>query len=355
MACINNADFNNQKLLYSICSPFTVNLHSSKLSTHRSIIKANTVKKGITDMLENDTEYVIELVSELTHLGRKKKERAIQEYSGTLHSLRELIVYLARHHKNNFQYDTQVVLEKLVMIYSIKCKPALSNDLYSEDLKISVPCLYRIYMANDEYFHEFKIINNNRSKNLHSIGFLIEKEIIVSACEIIDNSVLSFEPCHDCSLSLCNVAGDDCGETLYSRIQHENSCFYKILSDKKWIGYFTILDITLADGSKALLFDIFNVNPQCRIYSHEVFSSVIDNLESFLQGYEYRYILIPDTARLLSNHESIWIEIYQDRFECIDNKPDNINSYSEFQSVMLSWRFFIARDLHEYGQLTMFD
>jgi len=348
-----NVNYHINDRLKTICSPFKIFLDNTIVRKNNSILKSMSIRDTIINILDDEKNYVFALISNLGHLGSRKKEKVFLLYSCTIDSLTRLISHLFIQYKKNHASDTLACISKLQYLLSIKRDSELMDNLYKNDITVIIPALYLFYQRYSANCGYYTFENDYKIKNPISSKILREKDILKTSLDIINNSCLIFNPAYGNSLLLCGMVGKDCNQQIENRIQNPNACFYKIFNKNNWLGYFTLLDITLPYNQRALLFDVFNVNPEGIKYVQGAIKSILDRIEIFLQGTDYSFILMPGDSDLFSNNDSLREEVYKDSTNYIENTITDVQSFSSFHSVA-SKTLKIARDLNDYGQLKLF-
>ncbi len=209
------------------------------------------------------------------------------------------------------------------------------NDIFAfnsqdELLIIELNEINRLITADEELYKKTtKLVQYLEKRILRIINPLSGKtkkmlKIIDKALEYTlhptgEKTDIKFIPTKDISMLFKSYIGKDCSKSMIWHILHPKSYLYKIVIEKRWCGYLTLLDIENRSGSRALLFDVINLDPKIIADWSDVFDKFINYLKPIAQKEGYRYILIPDNMSHISNSHYISNSIYKKYKK--NNKP----------------------------------
>lgn len=126
-------------------------------------------------------------------------------------------------------------------------------------------------------------------------------KLLIEAYTIKPGSIIEFVPCKDQTLAVRHIAGNDCTADMNEFISDSDSMFYKITHMEKWIGYACILSSKLPGGEAVAIIDVINFkNTEIKL-SLEMFEAMLDNISKDLKKQGFKYILIPEEKRMLTN------------------------------------------------------
>jgi hypothetical protein len=170
------------------------------------------------------------------------------------------------------------------------------------------------------------------------------------------NCDIEFVPTKDSSLYFRSFAGNDCSSRFDSHVAHPRAYFYRVLIDKSWIGYMTLLDIADSEGRRSLLIDVLNMRREPASDPAQFFREIINNLADIIEREPYDYLLLPENKNVFSNMETFRDSVYDTlgSHMKIQNFFSLIPENDDFHS-MKDNAFIVAADFRRMGQLKLFE